>query len=143
MKKFYFRILKYLHVLRSHKLIYAIFMMIYVCMCVCVYVEPKRCIRLRSNFVCVLHVTIRLSLLILENVGIKGLCQWGLTFFAVYAILWEFCLLVFWRYIIEKWRFFNSVFCISLFKLSASYLHLRFFEKINLNITFWGGNSKL
>ena len=56
----------------------------------------------------------------------KGLCQWGLTHFfevwPLHVILWEFCLFVFWRYLIEKWRFINSVFCIPLFKLAASYL---------------------
>ena len=52
----------------------------------------------------------------------RGLCQWGLAFSPLHVILWEFCFFVFWKYLIEKWRFFISVFCIPLFKLAASYL---------------------
>ena len=70
----------------------------------------------------------------------KGFCQWDLTFSSLHLTLTEFCLFVFWRYLIEEWRSFNSVFCIPLFKLAASYLQLRSFEKMNLNISFRHGN---
>ena len=65
MKIFDFEILTYLYILRSPEFIYAIFGVMYVCMwvslCVCVWVntiESKRYIRLSSNLVCILQVTV-------------------------------------------------------------------------------------
>ena len=79
-KKFDFEILTYLYVLRTPKFIYAIFRVmnvcmcvsLCVCMCVCMWVNmiaSKRYIRLSSNFVCILQVTIGRTLLILVNIG--------------------------------------------------------------------------
>ena len=40
----------------------------------------------------------------------KALYQSGLTFLPLHVMLWEFCLFVFWRYLVEKWRFFSILF---------------------------------
>ena len=64
-KKFYFEILTYLYVLRPPEFIYAIFTVMYLCMCVRVNtITPNRCIRLSSNSVCILQVTVGRTLLI-------------------------------------------------------------------------------
>ena len=75
-RKFDFEILTDLYVLRFPGFIYAIFALMYVCMCVCVCmcvwvntIASKRYIRLSSNLVCILQVTIGQTLLILVNVG--------------------------------------------------------------------------
>ena len=58
-----------------------------------------------------------------EHPLLKGLLSMRFDFpHSLHVILCEFCLFVFWRYLIEKWKFFSSVFCIPLLKLTASYL---------------------
>ena len=48
-KKFDFEILTYLYVLKSPEFIYAIFAVIYVCMCVCMYVSEHDSVALRKK----------------------------------------------------------------------------------------------
>ena len=56
-KKFDFEILTYLYVFRSPEFLCAIFTVMYTCMCVNT-MASKRCIRLSSNLVCMLQVTV-------------------------------------------------------------------------------------
>ena len=76
MKKLVFKILTHSYVLRVPEFIYAIFAVMYACMCICMFVcmclntiASKRCIRLSSNLVCILQITVRRTLLILVNIG--------------------------------------------------------------------------
>ena len=73
-KKFNFEILMYFCFLRSLEFIYAIFGMMYACMCVCVCmwvntISSKWCIQFTSNLVRILQVTVGRTLLILVNIG--------------------------------------------------------------------------
>ena len=81
-KCFDFEISTYLYFLRSPKFIYAIFEVMYICMCasvcmsacmcVCMWmntIASKRCIRLSSNLVHILQVTVGRNLLIWVNIG--------------------------------------------------------------------------
>ena len=69
-KKFDFQIFPYLKVLRSPEFIYAIFTVMYMCMCIWVnMIVSKWCICLNKNFACLLQFTVGRTLLILINVG--------------------------------------------------------------------------
>ena len=77
-KVFDFEILTYSYALRPLVFIYAIFMVMYVSMYVCMHmyvcmrvntIVSKRCIQLSSNLVCTLRVTVERTLLILLKIG--------------------------------------------------------------------------
>ena len=80
LKRFDFEIFTYLYVLKSPEYIYAIFEVMYVCVCMCVClcayvcmwintIASKRCIRLSSNLLHMLQVAVGRTLLILVNIG--------------------------------------------------------------------------
>ena len=93
-KKFDFEILTYLYVLRSPEFMYTIFAVMYVCVYVCMWVNPiasERCVWLSSNSVCMLQVTVGRTLLIFVNIGwIVFLQEYKKEFLYITAKKWNY-----------------------------------------------------